>query len=214
MIFNITSIGIFSLDIICWFDSLKFSHNNLHWLPYNVCQDIQSASVGHTDNKIDCSFINSCINSYFDTWNKTFTPFKTKSFHCVEFLCKEISEFVWPVKSIIEMNFLFISHPIKLDTFKVNTNPILNFSFGNVHEFDSNFTTISIFVSSNNISQLPILLLCENTAFIWKCNMKFTIQISFSKTILFIIKKSDKRSLCHSKFLFVRLNIFVNCLKF
>jgi hypothetical protein len=44
--------------------------------------------------------------------------------------------------------------------------------------------------------------------------MKFTIQISFSKTILFIIKKSDKRSLCHSKFLFVGLNIFVNCLKF
>ena len=86
----------------------------------------------HANNKITSTVIDSCVNSYFESWNETLASLKSKTFHSVKLLTKEGSELVSPVQSVVEMEFFLFIHPVVLDAFEVDTDPILNFSVRNV----------------------------------------------------------------------------------
>jgi len=58
--------------------------------------------------------------------------FKSKTFHSVKLLTKEGSELMSPVQSVVEMEFFFFIHSVVLDTFEVDTDPILDFSVRDV----------------------------------------------------------------------------------
>ena len=127
----------------------------------------------HTDNKITSAVFDSCVNSYFKSWNETFTSFESKTFHSVELLTKESSELVSPVQSVVEMEFFFFIHTVVLDTFKVDTDPILNFSIRDVRELNANLATIGCLVRCNNVFQFPSFFLRKNTTSVGEFDVKF-----------------------------------------
>ena len=132
MVFNVSRSSILSFVLVRWLDSLELCHDLFHGLSHYISQNAKSTSVRHADNEITGTVIDSSVNSYFESWNETFASFKSKTFHSVKLLTKEGPELVSPVQSVVEMEFFFFIHSVVLDTFEVDTDPILNFSVRDV----------------------------------------------------------------------------------
>jgi len=190
MVLNVTCI--FELAVISafgrWQSALELSHDHLERFPHHVGQNIESTSVGHTNNKVSCSIINSGIDADLHSGNKTIATLEAESFHGVELLRKEKAEIVRPVQSIVEGQFLNVSHAFVLNTFEVESNPVLNRAIRNVREFDTHLAAVGSAVSFDNVSELPDLLLLENGGFVGQLNVEFTVQVLLSETVVFVVK--------------------------
>ncbi len=57
---------------------------------------------------------------------------------------------------------LLISHSHILDVLKSLTNPVANIRLRNMIELNADFGAVSVFISFNNVTQLPNLLFLED----------------------------------------------------
>ena len=75
MVFNIPRPSVFSGVFFVRSHALKFSHNDFKRFPDYVCEDVESSSVGHTNNESAGAVIDSSIDRNFKTRNKTLASF-------------------------------------------------------------------------------------------------------------------------------------------
>ncbi len=73
-----------------------------------------------------------------------------------------MTELVGPIQPIVKMQLFFVGHPIVLDPFKTGADPVLNFLFRYVQEFNSNFPAVGLRVGFNDLLKFPFLLLIED----------------------------------------------------
>ena len=59
MILDVTSASVDGLFTLLRLNTLELSHDDLHGLAHNVCQSVQTASMGHTDHKGSCTLLDS-----------------------------------------------------------------------------------------------------------------------------------------------------------
>ena len=93
MVFDISSWQLVAL-LDLWSDTLEFSHDDLHWLSNNVSEGVQSASMGHRDDKFSGAEFNRGIEQIFQTGDKGLATFKTETFGCIELLRHEVAPLV------------------------------------------------------------------------------------------------------------------------
>ena len=59
MVFDITSLSIDSLRSLLWLNTLELCHDDLHRLPDNISQCVQTSSMCHTDDKGSSALLDS-----------------------------------------------------------------------------------------------------------------------------------------------------------
>jgi hypothetical protein len=162
VVLNITCIIEFRGGLGGGHSTLELGHDDLHGLSNDISQDVETTSMGHTNNKVGRTIIDCSVNSTLKAGNETLATFETKSFHGVEFLGKESTEIVGPIEPIVKMEQLFLGHAVILNTLKFDSNPITDFFLRNMLKFDSNLVAVGVFICRNYIFKLPQFLLLEN----------------------------------------------------
>lgn len=69
-----------------------------------------------------------------------------------------------PIQPIVKIQLLLVVHSIVLDSFKTGADPVLNFLFRDVQEFNSNFPAVGLLVGFNDLLKFPMLLLIKDTS--------------------------------------------------
>lgn len=212
VVFDITSI----FELVCgfggWHTTLEFSHNNFHGLTYDIGQHVESASVWHTNNEISGTIVNGGVDSTLEAWGEGLATFETESLHSVELLSEEGAEVMSPIQSVVKVELLLVIHAVVLDTLKVNSNPIANIALRDVGEFNANLTAVGILVGLDDVSKLPDALLLQNSGGMWQFNRELTVQISLSKSVVFVVEAVSERLVHNKELAHQVLVIFVNFL--
>lgn len=104
--------------LIFWHLSLKFSKNCLKWFFNNICKEVKSSSMWHTTNNLVSSLFRKFINQSLHSWNKHLNTLKTESLCSIELVCAEVSKSICPVKSIKNLNLMFIGNLVVLTLFE------------------------------------------------------------------------------------------------
>lgn len=106
----------------------------------------------HTNNNLLCTEINKSINASFKAWDECLTTVKTESLHGIKFRAEECTPVMSPGKTVKELALLFLRHLLELETFEVISDPVADLTIWNVHEFNTNFMAVSLFVGTDKIT--------------------------------------------------------------
>ena len=152
MVLDVTGASVNSFVASLGSDALEFGHDDFHGLSHNVCERVETTSVGHTDYKCACTFLYSRIDAEFESWDERFTTFKTEALHSVEFLGHEGTPLMGPVEAFVHVNLLSFRDGSELDRLELLTNPIANFTILDMHELHADLATVSFLVGLNQIT--------------------------------------------------------------
>lgn len=193
MVFHITGIvkSCFKITFCCRLDTLNFGHDNFDGLSDDVCQHVKSATMRHADHEGVGTILDGSVNRNLEARNKRVTALKSKSLLGVEFLGHESTEVMGPLKTVVEVKFLLVSHTVELDTLEVDSDPITDNSFGNVGELDSYLTAVRCFICFNDLMQLPIFLLTHDRTLMGELDVELTLQILFCEPVLFVVEQLE-----------------------
>ena len=122
--------------------------------------------MGHSNDEFSAAQFHCGIEQIFESRNKRLATFKSKSFGCVEFLRHEVAPLMGLVKAIIHVDLLVLFRLVVLNIFESFTHPVALFSIFYVHELDSDFAAVGVFVGFNEISKFPFRFLFQNCALI------------------------------------------------
>lgn len=209
MVLNITCVIKFRGGLSRGHSALELSHDDLHGLSNDISQDVKTTSVGHTNNEVRCTMVNTGVDGTLNAGNETFTTLETESLHGVELLGKEATEVVSPVKSVVKVEQFLLGHAVILNTFEIGTNPVLNILLWDVRKLNTNFAAVGNLVSLNDIFKFPQLLLLENSRLVRHFNVKFAIKIRLGKSVSLVVKLLNERILRNEELVLHILIIFV-----
>ena len=152
MILDITSACSDRFFTLLWLNSLELSHDDLHRLTNDICECVESTSVSHSNDKCARTFLNRRVNAEFEARHKGFAAFQSKSLHCVEFLCHKSTPLMRPIESLVHMDFLTFSLLCELKRLELLSDPVTYLTVLDMHELDSDLTTIGMLISFNELS--------------------------------------------------------------
>ena len=132
------------LLVLDWHYTLELCKDLTKWFVNNICKNIQSSSMRHTDNNFFSSEFHETIHAAFHTWNERLTTFKTKSLHGIEFLLQKVGKAICPKKSIEDMYFGLIRKWLELSELKFVPDPVALLPVLNVHVLNTNVSTIGL----------------------------------------------------------------------
>lgn len=79
---------------------MELSKYGLEWLPDDVGQKVETASMGHSDDSLLGTHFCDGIESRLHAWDERLTALEAESLHRVEFLGDELAEFIGPVNPV------------------------------------------------------------------------------------------------------------------
>lgn len=142
----------------------------------------------HSKNDVRKSEINKFIDCWLKSRNESFTSLKSKSFHCVELLSKEISKQSRPSKSIIILDFLIFWLLMEHWTLNLLSDPCSFFLIEDMEILDSYSLAVSNFKSVNKFSKFPVLFHSKQTLNLRRVEIEFSVKILISESIILVIK--------------------------
>lgn len=113
-------------------NTLDFSHDHLKGLSHDVGQHVESTTVRHTNNELVCAILYGSVDSDLQAWDERVATLKAESLFGIKLLGHKSTEVVGPLKTVVQVKLLLISHTVVLNTFEVDTNPVTNISLGDV----------------------------------------------------------------------------------
>lgn len=213
MVLDITSVSVLRLYFMLGQHTLELSHDDLHRLSHHIGQYVETASMGHTNNKVVSTFIDSGVNCYLKTRNETLATFETEPLHSVEFLGQEEAEIVRPVESVVQVDLLCISHTVVLDALEVEADPVADVALGNVRELDSDLAAVGGLVCLNDVFELPGALLGQDARLVRKLNVELSVKVMFGEPVLLVVEEREQRASRAVEFLLEGLDIIVGLLQ-
>ena len=152
MILDITSACSDRFLTLLWLNSLELGHDDLHRLAHDICECVESTSVSHSNDKCARTFLNRRVNTEFEARYKGFAALQSKSLHRVEFASHKRAPLMRPIKSLIHMDFLAFGLLCELKRLELLSDPVTYLTVLDMHELDSDLTTIGMFISLNELS--------------------------------------------------------------
>ena len=152
MILDITSACSYRFFTLLWLNSLELGHDDLHRLAHDICECVESTSVSHSNDKCARTFLNGRVNAELEARHKGFAALQSKPLHCVEFACHKRAPLMRPVESLVHMDFLTFGLLGELKRLELLSDPVAYLTVLDVHELDSDLTTIGVFISLNELS--------------------------------------------------------------
>lgn len=183
MILNITSASIDGVFVFIWSNALELGHDDLCRFPNHVSQSVETASMGHTDNKSAGSFLNCGVDAEFEAWHERLATLKTEPLHRVEFLCHEGTPLMCKVESLVHVYTLSFCRLFELDRLELLTDPVANLTILDMHKLDADLATVSLFVGFDKVAKHPLLFSLNNCASKGHLYVELTVHVSLAEAI-------------------------------
>ena len=106
MIFDITSISIYSFSSRLRLNALEFGHDDLHGFPDDVGESVEATSMGHSNHEGSGALLNCGVDTEFEAGNESFAALEAKPLHCVKFASHECAPLMRPVQACVHVHFL------------------------------------------------------------------------------------------------------------
>ena len=152
MIFDITSACSDRFFTLFWLNSLELSHDDLHRLAHDICECVESTSVSHSNDKCARTFLNGRVNAELEARHKGFAALQSKPLHRVEFASHERAPLMRPIQSLVHVDFLAFGLLCELKRLELLSDPVTYLTVLDMHELDTNLTTVGMFISLNEFS--------------------------------------------------------------
>ena len=213
MIFDITRAHEF-VSLGLWGDTLELGHDDLSRLAHDVGKHVESTSVRHTNNILATTVLGQSVNGDLQTGDESLSSIEAKTLHGVELGGQEGSPLVGPVQATVVSNLLLLSALFVLDALKLVSDPVALFTVGDMHKLNADLSTVSILISLQKISQLPLLLFLQDRAILGEVNVEGSVQVSLSEPVVSVIEQSSEFRGGESEFSSQTLVVFVNFSQF
>mmetsp|Transcript_838 Transcript_838/g.1138 ORF Transcript_838/g.1138 Transcript_838/m.1138 type:complete len:1008 (-) Transcript_838:79-3102(-) len=183
MVLDVTTTNIF---IRIFVNNLtgEFTENLRHGLTNNVGEDIETTTMGHTDDDILNSEVSTGVNHGLNTRNHALGTLKTKTLGGREFVGEESFKHVGPSNTVKDVEFLLLGVSGRINGFNSLTDPVALVTIGNMHILITNATAVSLLQALQNLTESTSgATFFEETRLIPVANEELPIEVSFRKTV-------------------------------
>mmetsp|Transcript_24717 Transcript_24717/g.54221 ORF Transcript_24717/g.54221 Transcript_24717/m.54221 type:complete len:212 (-) Transcript_24717:837-1472(-) len=131
----------------------KFAKDQGHGLAHDVCEYVESTSVGHTQYERSSTEFASTIDSILQTRDDRLSTIQSESLGGVEFVGHEIFESVRKAQTLVNVCLFLLVVLIPVGIFHPLSDPIHLIGIPNVHVFDTQGSAVCFAQFLENFSQ-------------------------------------------------------------
>lgn len=163
----------------------KFTEDGLVGLTYDIAENIQTTSVGHTNDNVLDAVVNRAVDEGLHTGNEGLAAFQTKTL-VVGVLCRQETLKAGAPDEAVEDTALLVDGVLeRLRHLEALAQPVALFAVGDVDELDTIGPRVDLFAGSDNLAESHFL-----TALTLKSGQDagskgvFGVHVLFSKAIV------------------------------
>ena len=184
MVLDISSLSVNSLSSLLRLNALELGHDDFHRLPDYVGECIESASMGHSNDKGSGALLDCGVDAEFEAWDESFAAFEAKSFHSIKFASHECAPLMRPVQAPVHVNFFTFGLLTELNRFELLTNPSANLTVLDMHELNGYFVAVSITICADQLTEDPFSFPLYDSAAEGHLDVELTVHIRLSEAVV------------------------------